>query len=74
MKLRVIPNVDIVLSNGMFLKKGFEIEVEMDNDEISFLSPYMSTKTLANDKEQQQQKAETPKELPKKVGRPPKKV
>lgn len=58
----------------MFLKKGFEIEVEMDNDEISFLSPYMSTKTLANDKEQQQQKTETPKELPKKVGRPPKKV
>lgn len=41
MKSVITPKVDIVLSNGMFLRRGVKVEVEIPDNDFNFISPYV---------------------------------
>lgn len=49
MKIVVTPNIDIVLSNGMFLRRGVKSEVEVSESDYSFISPYVVEETIQTD-------------------------
>lgn len=41
MKAVITPKVDIVLSNGMFLRRGVKVDVEIPDKDFCFISPYV---------------------------------
>lgn len=41
MKLTLTPKIDIVLSDGVFLRRGSKMEVEVPEKDLAFISPYI---------------------------------
>lgn len=42
MKLTLTPKIDIVLSDGVFLRRGSKMEVEVPEKDLAFISPYIA--------------------------------
>lgn len=63
MKLTLTPKIDIVLSDGVFLRRGSKMEVEVPEKDLAFISPYITVVSDADVAEQPQ---------PVKRGRKPK--
>lgn len=42
MKLTLTPKIDIVLSDGVFLRRGSKMEVEVPEKDLAFISPYIT--------------------------------
>lgn len=42
MKLTLTPKIDIVLSDGVFLRRGSKMEVEVSEKDLAFISPYIT--------------------------------
>lgn len=59
-ELVVKPKVDIVLSNGMFLRRGFEYNIFVNDNELAFISPYASI-IQAQEKQQDDNKIDKPR-------------
>lgn len=41
MKLTLTPKIDIVLSDGVFLRRGSKMEVDVPDKDLAFISPYI---------------------------------
>lgn len=63
MKLTLTPKIDIVLSDGVFLRRGSKMEVEVPEKDLAFISPYITVVSDTDVAEQPQ---------PVKRGRKPK--
>lgn len=58
MKLTLTPKIDIVLSNGVFLRRGSQMEVEVSEKDLAFISPYITVVNEATAVEQPQPQAQ----------------
>lgn len=58
MKLTFTPKIDIVLSNGVFLRRGSQMEVDVPERDVAFISPYITVVDEATAVEQPQPPAQ----------------
>lgn len=62
MKHTVTPKNDIVLSNGVFLRRGRTVEVEISDRDYTFIKPFVQ-EIITKDKEIKPKKGRKKNEL-----------